>query len=95
MNQGEPSLKCIVAWSDRRNLCSLVAGVLEDKVGPENLRRLGDESVIVYAPAAPAELRDWVAAVLHPDESLIVLAFEMWSSRGPGVDAEWLLRRGH
>jgi hypothetical protein len=95
MTAEEPTLKCVIALSDRRNLCSLVATTLEAKVGSHSLRRLGDESVIVYDPAPPAEIRDWVSPVLQPDESLLVLEFEKWSGRGAGVHAEWLMRRGH
>jgi hypothetical protein len=95
MSALEPSLKCVVAWSDRRNLCSLVANALAQRVGSDGLRRLGEEAIVVYDAAPPAEVRDWLSAVLNPDESVLVLEFEKWSARGPGVQVEWLMRRGH
>ena len=90
-----PALKCVIAWSDRRNLCSLVVDALESKIGPEDVRRIGDESLAVYGAAQPAEIRDWAAEVLEDGESVLVLEFERWSGHGPGVDAAWLLKRGH
>jgi hypothetical protein len=95
MSEGASTLKCVIAWSNRRNLCSLVSNALEDRIGWESLRRLGDEAVLVDDPASPGDIRDWVSPVLHPDESLLVLEFEKWSGRGPGIDTEWLMRRGH
>jgi len=92
---GDPALKCVIAWSDRRNLCSLVAKALESKIGAEDVRQLGDESLAVYGAAQSAELRDWAAEVLEDGESVLVVEFERWSGHGPGVDAGWLLKRGH
>ncbi len=91
----EPTLKCVVAWSDKRNLCSLVAAALEARIAPENVCRLGDESLAVYSAAAPDEVRDWAAEVLESGESVLVLEFERWSGYGTGVDAAWLRKRGH
>ncbi len=92
---GEPALKCVIAWSDRRNLCSLVAQALESKIGPEDVRRLGDETLAVYVAAQPSAIRDWAAELLEDGESVLVVEFERWSSNGPGVDGAWLLKRGH
>ena len=52
MSEGEPSLKCVIAWSDRRNLCTLVLDRLEAKMGASDLRRLGDDAFAVYGTAA-------------------------------------------
>lgn len=95
MSEGEPSLKCVIASSDRRNLCSLVEETLKAKFRESEVRPLGEDSFLVYGAAEPDEIRDWVAGVLGDDESVIVFEFERWSGRGPGVDAEWLMRRGH
>jgi hypothetical protein len=57
--------------------------------------QLGDDSFVVYGVAAAAEIRNWVAGTLEPEESVMVFEFEKWSSHGPGVGAEWLMRRGH
>ena len=95
MSEGEPTLKCVIAWSDRRSLCSLVADALETRVGARDVLRLGDDAFAVYGTAAPDEIRDWVAGVLDPEESVLVFEFEKWSGHGPAVDAAWLMRRGH
>jgi len=95
MSEGEPSLKCVIAWSERRNLCSLVRDKLEAEMDAEDVRGLGDDAFAVYGTSAPDEIRDWVAGVLGPEESVLVLEFEKWSGHGPAVDGEWLMRRGH
>lgn len=95
MNEGEPSLKCVLAWSESRNLCSLVGDALEAYLGVGDVRRLGDDAFVVYGPPAPDEVRDLVAGLLDPEESVVVFEFEKWSGQGPTVDAEWLMRRGH
>jgi hypothetical protein len=95
MNEGEPTLKCVIAWSNRRSLCSLVADALEARMGAREVVRLGDDAFTVYGTPAPDEIRDLVADVLEPEESVLVFEFEKWSGRGPAVDAEWLMRRGH
>ena len=95
MSEGEPTLKCVIAWSNTRNLCTLVTDQLEAKMGSNDIRRLGDDAFAVYGKPAPDEIRDWVAGVLDPEESVVVLEFEKWSGHGPAVDTEWLMRRGH
>jgi hypothetical protein len=92
---GEPSLKCVIAWSERRNLCSLVADAIQTKVGPQEVRRLGEDALAIYSATEPSEIRDWLSALLAEDESALVLEFERWSSLGAGVDGNWLMRRGH
>lgn len=95
MREGGPTLKCVIAWSDKRSLCTLVADRLEVMTGANDIRRLGEDAFAVYGTGAPDEIRDWVAAVLDSDESVVVFEFEKWSGRGPAVDSEWLMRRGH
>jgi hypothetical protein len=95
MNEDQPWLMCVIAWSDRRNLCSRIVDLLQGIVGMSDFIRLGDDALVVYAFAAPEEVRDLVGSLLDPDESVLVFEFEKWSGRGPGVDAEWLMRRGH
>jgi len=95
MSEGEPSLKCVIAWSERRNLCSLVRDKLEAEMGGEDVSGLGDDAFAVYGTLAPDEIRDCVAGILDPDESVVVFEFEKWSGHGPTVDSEWLMRRGH
>lgn len=94
MTNAPPTLKCIVAWSDRRNLCSTVGDALAQIVGDE-VRRLGDDAFVVNTALEPAELRDQLRALLVDDEGLLVIEFERWSSHGTAVDSTWLLRRGH
>jgi hypothetical protein len=95
MSEGEPSLKCVIAWSERRNLCSLVRDKLEEEIGADDVRGLSDEAFAVYGTSAPDEIRNCVVGVLDPEESVLVFEFEKWSGHGPAVDAEWLMRRGH
>jgi hypothetical protein len=95
MSEGEPTLKCVIAWSNTRNLCTLVTDQLEAKIGANEIRGLGDDAFAVCGTPAPDEIRDWVAVVLDPDESVVVFEFEKWSGHGPDVDVEWLMRRGH
>ena len=95
MIESEPTLKCVIAWSDRRNLCSLVEETLKQRLGETEVRKLGEDSLVCYGLAAPDEVRDLVAGVLDAAESVLVVEFEKWSGRGPGMDAEWLMRRGH
>lgn len=90
-----PTLKCVVAWSERRNLCTLLARALEARVDPENVRALCEDACLVYTSASPSEIRDWLRDTVQGGESALVLEFERWSGWGPGVDSEWLLRRGH
>jgi len=94
MSEPVPTLKCIIAWSDRRNLCDLVRRALAD-VGEADAIRLNEDSWVVSTSAEPPELRDLVSARLDREESVLVFEFERWSGSGPGVDSHWLLRRGH
>jgi len=95
MKQSEPTLKCVIAWSERRNLCSLVVDAIETKVGTDDVRRLADDALAVFGAYEPSEIRDWLSGLLAEDESALVLEFERWSSLGPGVDSAWLMRCGH
>jgi hypothetical protein len=97
MSDGEPSLKCVIAWSDTRNLCTLVSERLGAEVGVSDIRRFGEDAFAIYGTAPPDVIRNCVADVLDADagESVVVFEFEKWSGCGSGVDAEWLMRRGH
>jgi hypothetical protein len=95
MSEGEPSLKCVIAWSDRRHLCSLVAHTVEEHLGAQDVRPLGDDALLLYGTIEPDEIRDLLGTVLGPEESVLVFEFERWSARGPRIYAEWLMRRGH
>jgi hypothetical protein len=95
MSGGDASLKCVIAWSDRRNLCSLVEDELQARLGSDELLRLGDDALVVCAGNEPADIRDWIRAALDDDETVLVFEFERWSGYGPGIDPAWLLRRGH
>jgi hypothetical protein len=95
MSGAEPTLKCVIAWSDRRNLCSIVADTLQANIGGGEILRLGDGAVVTYAANEPAQILDWVQRALEEDESVLVVEFERWSAYGRGVDATWLLGRGH
>jgi hypothetical protein len=89
------SLKCVVAWSERRNLCSRVFDAVGARVADGQVRRLGNDSFAVFTDAGAAAIRDWVAEAIESDEAVLVLEFEKWSGSGGGVPREWLLARGH
>jgi hypothetical protein len=89
------SLKCVIAWSERRNLCSLVFDGVAARTGEEQLRLLGDDSFAVYTTASSSEIRDWAAEMISSDESVLVVEFEKWSGFGSEVPRDWLLARGH
>lgn len=93
---GEPTLKCVIAWSDARNLCGVIEQALEARVEEGDLRQLNEDSYLVYTPAATSDIREWIAAGLKDGESVLVVEFETWSGYGPpGLDSRWLMRRGH
>ena len=94
MSEPVPTLKCIIAWSERRNLCDLLGQTLAT-AGEADTLRLNEDAWIVCTSTEPAGLRDVVAAVLDKDESALVFEFERWSGYGPGVDSAWLPGRGH
>jgi hypothetical protein len=94
MSAAEATLKCVIAWSERRNLCSLVEEALR-KSASEDFMQAGDDALIVHTASEPAALRDRARDVLEDGESVIVLEFERWSGYGPGIDSAWLLKKGH
>lgn len=67
----------------------------------EDVRRVGAASTplaalfLVYADAAPGDVRDWLAEALDPGIVAFVVEFERWSALGDAADRAWLLRRGH
>jgi hypothetical protein len=91
----EPSLKLVVAWSDRRNLCTTVREVLREFVGEGEVLPLGDDETVVFTGESTAAIRDRLSPTLGEGDHLLVAEFEVWSSLGPGVDTRWLLARGH
>jgi hypothetical protein len=84
-----------MAWSDRRNLCTIVEDAMRARIPSDSVLRLNDDTLIVDASNEPAEIRDWVRSALEDSESVLVVEFERWSGYGPGVDSQWLMRRGH
>ncbi len=89
------TLKCIIAWSGARNLCSLIDDELQARVGEADILRLNADSYVVYTSQATSEIRGWLAPQLRDGESLLVVEFETWSGWGPGINPPWLLRHGH
>ncbi|MEX2247588.1 MAG: hypothetical protein WEC75_12990 [Dehalococcoidia bacterium] len=89
------SLKLVAVSSPDASVRERIAGVLAERAGGAEVRRLGDAVFIVETDAPPSDVRDWLAPLLSPEDALIVVEFERWSSRGTSVDAAWLRRRGH
>ena len=95
MTEALPGLRCVIAWSERRNLCSIVSDELRAIVAAEELRRAGDDTHIVNTALTADELRDRLRGLVAEDEGLLVIDFEIWSGYGKVVDTAWLLARGH
>jgi hypothetical protein len=95
MTDDAPTLKVIVAWSDRRNLCSTVRDAVLELAGEQDIRRFGEDAIIIYTPLNAADLRDRLRQRVAENEGLFVAEFETWSGHGASVDAGWLLARGH
>ena len=91
----DPTLKLVVAWSDRRNLCSLVRDALSEIVPEEEIRTLGDDASVVHTSETPSVIRDRLRDRLSAGDDVFVAEFETWSGHGPTLDAHWLLARGH
>jgi hypothetical protein len=85
----------LITTNAPREIAALIEAALRDRIGAEELRCMGDGAFVAYCNAAPSEIRDWLAPLLNETDTLLVAEFERWSSRGPAVDARWLLRRGH
>jgi hypothetical protein len=89
------TLKLVVAWSDRRNLCSTIRHAAEALVGAEEVRGLGEDAFVVHTALTTADLRDELRGTLSSGEAIFVTEFEVWSAHGKNVDSKWLLARGH
>jgi hypothetical protein len=95
MTEPLPGLRCVIAWSDRRNLCSIVENELRSIVTDAELRELGDDAYLVHTALSADELRNRLRRTLAVDEGLLVIDFERWSGHGEALDRRWLLARGH
>jgi hypothetical protein len=95
MTEALPGLRCVIAWSERRNLCSIIVDQLRAIVAETEIRRTGDDAHIVHTALTADELRDRLRAHVSEDEGLVVIDFEVWSGYGKALDAKWLLARGH
>jgi hypothetical protein len=91
----QPTLKLVVAWSDRRNLCSTLFDALSRVVDVADIRRVGDDAIIAFSAEDAETLRAYLTPLITPDEGLLITEFEKWSGYGKALDAEWLLARGH
>ncbi|HUF53958.1 MAG TPA: hypothetical protein VMR52_09335 [Dehalococcoidia bacterium] len=91
----DPTLKLVVAWSERRNLCTLVREILATAEPEADLLPLGDDVTVMYTALSTGEVRDHLRDVLQSGDHVIVTEFEVWSSYGADVDSRWLLARGH
>ena len=69
--------------------------MLRAHVPLDEMRALGEHALLVHTEASTEDVRDWLAPALSDSESLLVLEFERWSTRGAAIDLEWLRARGH
>jgi hypothetical protein len=95
MTEPLPGVRCVIAWSDRRNLCSIVGDELRSMVPEAELRGIGDDAYLVHTALSADELRNRLRRTLDVDEGLLVIDFERWSGYGEALDGRWLLARGH
>ena len=91
----DPTLKLVVAWSDSRNLCSLVRDALLEIVPQEEMRTLGDDASVVHTCQPASAIRDRLRGRLSAGDHVLVTEFEVWSGHGSTLDSHWLLARGH
>ncbi len=91
----DPTLKLIVAWSDSRNLCSLVRDALHETVPEDEMRTLGDDASVVHTEQPASAIRDRLRERLSGGDHVFVAEFESWSGHGSALDSHWLLARGH
>ena len=91
----DPTLKLVVAWSDRRNLCSIVRDALLEFVPQDEMRALGDDASVVHTDQPASAIRDRLRELLSTGDNVIVAEFEVWSGHGSTPDSHWLLARGH
>lgn len=91
---GVGTLKLVVAGPGDGRSLELIEAAMQKHAGAEQVRRVGP-GIVVFTGASVAAVRDRVRDALGAGESALVVEFERWSSVGDGVDAEWLLRRGH
>ncbi len=95
IEEPRPTLKVVIAWSDRRNLCTIISDALDAIAGADEVRKLSDEAYVAHTALSAAELRDRLREILGESESVLVAEFEVWSGHGEALDARWLLARGH
>ncbi len=91
----DPTLKLVVAWSDSRNLCSLVRDALREIVPQDEMRTLGDDASVVHTAETASGIRDHLRERLSAGDHVFVAEFETWSGHGPALDSHWLIARGH
>jgi hypothetical protein len=95
MTEPLPGLRCVIAWSDRRNLRTIVGNELRSMVQEAELRQIGDDAYLAHTALSADELRNRLRPTLTEEEGLLVIDFERWSGHGAALDRRWLLARGH
>ena len=95
MTEPLPGLRCVIAWSDRRNLCSVVGDELRSILPDAELRGIGDDAYLVHTALSADELRNRLRLTIAAEEGLLVLDFERWSGHGEALDRRWMMARGH
>jgi hypothetical protein len=95
MTEPLPGLRCVIAWSDRRSLSSIVGNELRSIVPDAELREIADDAYLAHTALSADELRNRLRLKLAEGEGLLVIDFERWSGHGEALDSRWLLARGH
>jgi hypothetical protein len=83
MSASEPTLKCVIAWSDRRNLCSIVVEALQAKIDAGGVLRLSEDALIIHIANDPAEIR------LGAPSRTANRCSSSSSNAGPGMETAW------
>lgn len=82
MTEALPGLRCVIAWSDRRNLCSIIGDQLREIAPEGEVQRMGDDAHVVNTALTADELRDRLRGHIDEDEGVLVIDFEVWSGMG-------------
>jgi hypothetical protein len=90
-----PTLKLLTIDPSSPDSLAAVHRILTGSVRESEVQKLFTHGLIVNTDMDPSGVRDLVARALGDDQQALVVEFERWSARGSGVDASWLLRRGH
>lgn len=89
------SLKLVLFPEGKGDLQARLEETLGQSIPPRHILRLFDSALLIFTDADTSTVRDWLKPSLAPEDDLLVVEFEHWSSLGRAIDRKWLLWRGH